>query len=79
MAAPTLIEAILKPDQLKPDGDSGKDKELPEAEPIYAGFYANLVGFHQSTIIVFLVEFILLFVMAVSMYIFYLRERRLKS
>ena len=49
---------------------------LPQdAAPIYAGFYANLVGFHDSTKIVFLVEFTLLLVMAISMYIFYLRER----
>mmetsp|Transcript_41788 Transcript_41788/g.55075 ORF Transcript_41788/g.55075 Transcript_41788/m.55075 type:complete len:90 (+) Transcript_41788:51-320(+) len=52
---------------------------MPENEPIYAGFYANLVKFHNSTIIVFSVEFLLLFAMAISMYIFYLRERRLKS
>ena len=80
MEAPILIEAISKPDNLLMEGNIGKpDYEPPQAEPIYAGFYANLVGFHKSTIIVFLVEFILLFLMAISMYIFYLREKRLKS
>ena len=51
------------------------DISLPDTAPIYAGFYANLVGFHESTKIVFLIEFTLLLVMAISMYIFYLRER----
>ena len=49
--------------------------ENPERAPIYAGFYANLVGFQFSTKIVFAIEFTLLLVMAISMYIFYVRER----
>ena len=45
----------------------------------YAGFYANLVGVSNSTKIIFLVEFSLLFLMGIMMYGFYLRERHIKS
>ena len=46
---------------------------------IYAGFYANLIGFSKATKIVFYVEFLLLLILGIVMYGFYIRERGRRS